>query len=280
MSFKEQFPDYKSFDESKYYYSHIPAGLISALKGFILRFAENSTTLKSLCHDLATRIPCEPTQNWGWDWLLADFNYLVEQLSQKSFHKFMDFIYSFAREHWNETDFLDELNELFEEYDFGYRLKVDSSPWGDEIYWDLFEEPEKEAETIVSTKEEVKDICAQAKEHLEQAKDQLQKTDNPRAWKDALRDCLSAMEALVNQLGNDTKIERSTKRLREDGRWGPDIIVKEGLSIWNRMHDLYPDIRHGNPKASTLSREEALFWIDRLMAFVSYLARRKKNIFG
>ena len=88
------------------------------------------------------------------------------------------------------------------------------------------------------------------------------------------------MEALVNQLGGDPDISKSTRALRQDGRWGNDNIVKEGLSIWNRVHNIYPDVRHGNHNATEISREEALFWIERLTAYVNYMARRKRTIFG
>lgn len=276
MPFKSEFPDFKRYSSSQFYYSEIPPGFISAFKGLILRVVKTPKKLKDVCNDIATLVPCEPTQNWGWDWLVNDLDTLINQLYQKRFHKFMDFIFDFSAKYFFEEDYLEDLNDLFDEYDIGYRLKSDTV----NLYWELIKEPEVEDIPIQIAKQEIKDICIQAKEHLDQAREQLLKTDNPRAWKDALRDCLSAMEALANQLGNNDKIDQSTKVLRADGRWGPAIIVKDGLSIWNRMHDLYPDIRHGNPNISKISRDEALYWIDRLMAYISYLARRKKNIFG
>ncbi len=190
----------------------------------------------------------------------------------------MDFMSDFVKK-YQDSYILEDLNDIFEEYDFGYRLRTNEA--GAFVpYWELLEEPERVEEAITTTQEEVKDICDQAFEHLEQAKDQLQKTDSLRAMKDALRDCLSAMEALINQMGGISDIKKSTKTLRDDGRWGNDIIVKEGLSIWNRMHDLYPDIRHGHHSPSVISREEALYWIDRIMAFVSYMSRKKRVVSG
>lgn len=280
MSFRDDFPDYEKYQNGEFYYNEVPAGIVSALKGLILRIAEDPQQLKSICNDVASRIPCEPTQNWGWDWLVSDLDQLLDRLSQKKMHKLMDFVYDLVKHH-DSRSLLEELNEMFDEYDFGYRLThYQSSPMGVALYWELYQKPDTSDEIISRAQNDVKDICTQAKEHLEQARYQIQNTDNPRARKDALRDCLSAMEAMVNQMGGNSDISKSIKTLREDGRWGSDLIIKDGLGIWNRLHDLYPDIRHGNHNISDISKEEALYWIERLMVYVSYIARRKKAIFS
>jgi hypothetical protein len=278
MSFKDDFPDYTRCDESKYYYSRVPPGLNSALQGLIIRNCKDTEALKVVCADLAARIPAEPASNWGWDWLVNDLRDYVRLISQKKFHKYMDFIMDFAEAHCREDrELVEDLNEAFRENELGYSLVLEEEGEGC-LYWSLYEKPDVGDDSIEEASIHVRDISEQAHDHLTQARDQLLKTDNPRAWKDALRDCLSAMEALVCQLGNDSDMKQSTHKLRADTRWGPETIIKDGLSIWNRMHDLYPDIRHGNSEKSELSREEAVYWIDRLMAFVSYLAKRRKEV--
>ena len=276
QSFKDNYPDYESYADGDLYYTKTPPGLVSALKGLIHRVVPGTSHLKAVCNDIAGRIPFEPTQNWGRDFLINDLDSLLDNLAKKRLHKVMDFIHDFAVEHSSDNDFMEDLNDLFGQTDFGYRLRFSKDPF-DSLNWDLVEVPQIDDKTITAAVAEVADICQQASDHLRQAREQLQKTDNPRAWKDALRDCLSAMEALVNQLGGSSEIEKSTKVLRESGKWGPDIVVKDGLGIWNRMHDLYPDIRHGNHSVSPLAREEAIYWIDRLMAFVGYVARWRKS---
>jgi hypothetical protein len=278
MSFKDDFPDHTRYNESKYYYSRVPPGLNSALQGLIIRNCRDIEALKAVCADLAARIPTEPTSNWGWEWLVNDLRDYVRLLSQK-FHKYMDFILDFADAHYFEDrELVEDLNDAFRDSDFGYSLVLEKEKGESYLYWSLYEEPDVGDDSIEEASIHVKDVSEQAYDHLNQARDQLLKTDNPRAWKDALRDCLSAMEALVNTLGNDPDIKQSTSKLRADTRWGPDVIIKDGLSMWNKMHDLYPDIRHGSSEKTALSREEAVYWIDRLMAFVSYLAKRQKEI--
>jgi len=277
VKFIEQYPDYETYTDNDLYYTTVPAGLLSALKGLLSRYADGNSQLKQICDNIAGRIPCEPTPNWGWDFLVRDLSDLLNALAEKKLHKLMDFLCDIASEHRHNRDFINELNEAFQESCFGYRLIYEQGPYGN-LSWELVETPEIADRSICETTPEVADICAQATDHLLQAKEQLQKTNNTRAWKDAMRDCLSAMEALVNQFGGDKDIDISTKALRASCAWGPESIVKDGLSIWHRMHDLYPDIRHGNHRISEISREEAIYWIDRIMAFVGYLARHKKVV--
>ena len=126
--------------------------------------------------------------------------------------------------------------------------------------------------------EEVKDICSQTLEHLEQAKQHLLTTENNRDRKDAVRDCMSAMESMLKKITGEKDIKSSIKRMRNDRCWGPDIIVKDGLSIWNRLHDMYPDVRHGNPQESEISDEEALYWIERISCYIRYISKKYKNL--
>ena len=88
---------------------------------------------------------------------------------------------------------------------------------------------------------------------------------------------MSAMESMMKSLTNKSDIKDATLDLRSTGAWGPQEIVKEGLSTWNRLHDLYPDIRHGQAAATFASEEEAIYWTDRITSFMRYMARRRKT---
>jgi hypothetical protein len=276
MSFREDFPYYEAFQDGKYIYTKMPSGVVSALKGLILRFAETSKDLKKICNDIAICIPHEPTTNWGQDFLINDLGDLLDALSTKKIYKFMDYLISFVQTQ-NSFELVEDLNNLFEENSFGYRIVYDKEGWFD-CYWQIYKEPERIIEPITVAIKETEDICAQAKSHLEQAKEQLRKTDNPRAMKDALRDCLSAMEALVKKLSGSDDFDNAINLLKSDDRWSPKNIIRDDSRIWNKIHSLYPDIRHGTAEPSNISKEEAYYWIDRLIAFVVYLARKNKEI--
>jgi hypothetical protein len=86
------------------------------------------------------------------------------------------------------------------------------------------------------------------------------------------------MESVLKAATATKDIKDSTTALRADPRWGIDAIVKDGLSIWSRIHELYPDVRHGQASGSDLSYHECLYWVDRITSFVRYIARRADEI--
>jgi len=119
----------------------------------------------------------------------------------------------------------------------------------------------------------------QAFEHFNQALEHLRSPGSIRARKDGLRDCLSAMESLLKAATGTNDIKDATNALRKDPRWGNSTIVKDGLTLWNRIHELYPDVRHGQATSSDLGEQECMYWVDRISAFVRYIARTADEVF-
>jgi len=274
MSFRKTFQDYETYDESEYYFSSIPAGLCSALEGFIIKYCDGANQLKSACHMLASHIPCELTNNWGWSFLVEDLSGLLHRIGNGKFYKLMDFLGDFANKYLDDHG-IEELNDLLKEYEVGYRLYKDQFQGS---IWELATNVSQRTASVEAAKEELRDSFELAFDHLGQAIEHLKKADTDRSRKDAVRDCMSAMESMLKSLSNQADIKDAITKLREEGRWGPQEIVKDGLSIWNRLHDLYPDIRHGQSAATSISEEEALYWTDRITAFMRYMARRKKTL--
>jgi len=274
MGFKQDHPDYQSYENSDYFFNTIPDKFCSALEGYIARYCKTAQQLKNIINDIASRIPMELTQNWGWDFLINDLTYYVQELCKSKFHKLMDFLADFYERFHDEIE-LDDFNEFLEDLKIGYRLEYDS--WSG-FSWRLRKDVSSRIEHIEKTTEAVKDICTQTLEHLEQAKEHLLSTENNRDRKDAIRDCMSAMESMLKKITGENDIKSAVKHMRDDKFWGPDIIVKDGLSIWNRLHDMYPDVRHGNPQESEISDEEALYWIERIGCYIRYLSKKYKNI--
>lgn len=135
------------------------------------------------------------------------------------------------------------------------------------------------AETVITTLETIPiSQFAQAIEHYGQAKRQLVDTTDERRRKDAVRDCASAMESIIKILGKDDDIKIASKNLRASKQWGIDDIVKDGDSIFNNLHRLYPDLRHGAQQTSSMSLNEAKYWIDRISAYISYVVRVNEDI--
>jgi hypothetical protein len=122
----------------------------------------------------------------------------------------------------------------------------------------------------------VPNIYQQTQSHLIQARQHIASINDERSRKDAVRDCLSAMEALVKQISGINDVRDAIEHIKK-GDYGPKPILRDGRSLWDRVHELYPDVRHGAGETSNITEAEALYWIERILAFVNYLARVGKN---
>jgi hypothetical protein len=201
-------------------------------------------------------------------------------LCEKKFDKFMDAtlkaaerLYK-ARAAASRAEFLCDVNEVFADSNFGYSMREATKPG--KLSWTLRSQNPGSDGSLAAATEAVKDISEEAVEHLQQAKSHLLTPDKQRSRKDAVRDAMSAMETLLKKLSSEKDIAAATKTLRSQGAWGIDDLVKDGLSIWNHLHRLHPDVRHGQADATDIDLEEAVFWIDRMTAFICYMVAKKK----
>ncbi|WP_286934695.1 MULTISPECIES: hypothetical protein [Aminobacterium] len=279
MDFISQHPNYKGYSSSDFYVSELPPNMGSALQGYILTQSKrNEKLLKMAINEIASFTLDDLTTNWGWDFLCDELPCRTNKLCNLPLHKVMDFFTSICSS--QELNFsIDSLNALFDELKFGYTLTLEgSSFYSKNFIWEIREEVSSNTESIETVLPLVKDICSQTLDHLKQAQEHLLNKGSSRDDKDAIRDCLSAMETLLKKLANKNNIGDATKKMLSEGIWGQGKIVNDGLSIWELMHKTYPDVRHGNPKESTITDEEALYWIERIMCFVKYISRmHRKN---
>jgi hypothetical protein len=86
------------------------------------------------------------------------------------------------------------------------------------------------------------------------------------------------MESVLKTATGTKDIKDATNALKADARWGNGAIVKDGLTIWNRIHELYPDVRHGQAISSDLGERECMYWVDRITTFVRYVARTADDV--
>lgn len=129
---------------------------------------------------------------------------------------------------------------------------------------------------------EVQDISQQAFEEFRRAiksfRDAGENRSDERARKDAVRSVASAMEAVIKVLGGTDDIKTSSRALRDSSLWGADETVKEGDAIFNTLHRLYSDLRHGSRETSVLSFEDAVYWVGRMTNYISYMRSRKSSM--
>ncbi|MDE2060370.1 MAG: hypothetical protein KGL31_00340 [candidate division NC10 bacterium] len=141
MSFREDFPDYETYQDDSLYYTKVSPAVVAPLKDLILRIAGSAQHLKAICNDVASRVPCEPTRNVGWDWLVNDLDSMLEQVIRKKLYKFVDVICDLAGDHGN-AEFAGELNHLFEACDFGYRMISADNGFGESYCRTVHKVPE------------------------------------------------------------------------------------------------------------------------------------------
>lgn len=229
---------------------------------------DTDSYLRSLCDTVSSYTNQDKTTNWGWDYIIKDFEDQIFVFKTRPFYKFMDAMSEIAINFFDGT-IIEDLNDTFEENNFGYRLVNDEDkPW-------VCINPKVgmvvEIDKVIETTEE---LCKQAAEHIKQAREQITKVDNPRARKDAIRDCLSAMEALLKKLTDTKDIVCATEAMRQDeNKWGPKIIVGDANKLWNTFHRQYRDIRHGDEEISNITVEQSMYFVDRILAFINYVAR-------
>lgn len=230
-------------------------------------------SLKSLCDIVSEFNNTEKTKNWGWDYLINDFEEEFLNFYTKPFYKFMDAISKIALDFFRGS-IIDSLNEAFKENSFGYRIQLDrDKPW---ICINPGHGMVIEIEDVVQSVEE---LCKQASDHIRQAREQLSKSVNSRARKDGIRDCLSAMEALVKKVTNTSDIDKAIEEMRKNEvLWGPKIITTDGVKLWNLFHREYRDIRHGDDDISEITIEQSIYFVERILAYVNYISKITKNI--
>lgn len=276
MSFKKDMPNFSSLiDTEEFYFKSIPSSFWDGLEGMIRFCSENAEALKANLNAFSEIIPCESTHNWGWDFLVQDIPYYIKMIREKVKKGKIDILMDcLAMLVVGNSDYIDKLNDFLQDEKIGYHcestFRVFSGKY--EITWYLNEQP-KTLTTLQITQEIVKSDFQQAYEEYGRAVDTLKDAANERARKDAVRSCINAMESIVKICGDDDDIKNATSKLKTSKKWGKDYFIKQGLSIFNKIHELYPDLRHGSTETSEMPLEEAEYWINAISAFINYMVK-------
>lgn len=268
MKFIELHKDFKSYSSDKYHTDNIPRDFVNAFKGYIIGQIENPGEFRHIIGIIAKHVPCDPGTNWNFPWIKEDLDDVIWALHRKNrFPKFMDCIGEIASTYFSDS--IDEINEILEDSLIGYILRLDD--W-DGVVWEIREDIENRTETVTEALEELPFTYENAAQHLEQAKEQLSRIENPRARKDALRDCVSALESHLKYLSGKDDFRAAVTELVGQNI-GNKKIIRDALTIWNYVHEDVPDIRHGHTENFAMPTEEVLYYIDRTMSLIKYLSR-------
>ena len=283
--FAQQFKDYAQYSDGDCYRKSVPANLSSSLAELLVAAcgpdgeSSTATTMGKVANDLLAMAGKKPTTNWDTGSLKAEIRSAYQILEESRFDKFMDATLNAVQRLYNarasaQARLLDKINDTLLSANMGYTVRtVDGA---DRLAWEARAEAAAGVASLNATAAAVADVSKEALDHLEQAKSHLLNPASSRSRKDAVRDAMSAMEAMVKKLAGESDYDDACTRLRNEKVWGSDQIVKESQSLWGFLHKHHPDIRHGQPTGTDITLEEAIFWIDRITAYVRYMASRRR----
>lgn len=287
MGFKDDIPEFQSIPDGDYYMHSVPDEVWSQMNGLIRKASANKENLKAIINNIAEITGGRMTNHWGWDFLENEIPNCVAGIQRKvngkramHFEAFMDCL---ALLHDIGDLTVDDVNSFLEDNGIGYQCDIGLNH---KLTWSPIGNISTVGD-IVETQTQIKSLSYQAYGRFESALRQFEDINrDERARKDALRSCVDAMEALIKELGRATEIGEATKHLKDEKDsnknpvWGHVQIVKDGNNLFNLLHELYPDLRHGTQDIATteMTMEEAEYFVGRITVFMKYMAARAKKL--
>lgn len=283
--FAQQFKDYEQYDDGDWYRKSVPANLSGALAELLVSACgpdgahSTATTMSKVANDLLAMAAKKPTTNWDTGSLKAEIHSAFHILEELRFDKFMDATLNAVQRLYKahpsaQTTLLDRMNDTLLSANMGYTVRmVDGT---DRLAWEAHAEAAAGVASLNATAGAVADVCKEASEHLEQARTHLLNPASSRSRKDAVRDAMSAMEAMIKKLARENDYDDACKKLRDEKVWGLDLIIKDAQSVWGYLHKHHPDVRHGQHTGTDITLEEAIYWIERITTFVRYMTSRRR----
>ncbi|MGN7312675.1 hypothetical protein ACTHQ4_16415 [Alkalicoccobacillus gibsonii] len=200
----------------------------------------------------------------GWN-IVNELESQIRSLDKFELYVVMDTIKELTE---NFLDYEEDTNELLRNHEIGFILKYELR----NLKWFAREEVENFADSLTSAIESLPPETKTVLKDLSQAKEYLKNHDDLRYRKDTLAKAISGLEAYASQLSGKKNIRDACSVLKQDDRF-QSHIVNDIVSIWGTINQAYPDVRHGSHKEYDLTFEDTVYWIDRIMAQISYLNR-------
>lgn len=286
--FKEIYLNYESFSNDDFNMNKIEKSLLRNMSSIIIEGLRNKASkeylisrkridfdgcMVKICNIVTEFTLEEETKHWGGDYIINDFKNKMLFFYTKPFYRFMDCINKIAIG-WFKGEITNELNMVFEEHKFGYRLNNDvDNPW---MCINPSYNTSIDLQEVITT---VEDLCQQTAEHIRQYKEQISKQNNLRARKDAIRDCLSAMESLMKKVTNSHSVSNANNYLVQNNNiWVNKMIVTDRHKMWKHLQDTYPDVRHGDEDITDMSEEEAFYYAEIILIYVNYITLMSKKL--
>lgn len=279
--FKDLFEHYEAYSNKDYLMNKVSARLLSQVSNVFVKGVRNKVqnyagegvldlekSLKELCNIVCAYTDLEETSSWGEYFIIEDYEEAFQRFALRPFPKFMDAVSEITLK-FLDGKIIKDLNKALADNNFGYRIRDDVNlPWisiNSKVQKD--QEIHRAAETAAGAGKHTTAYIRRIKEHLAP-------TTGDQASQ-AVKDCLSAMEAFVLKVTKAKDLQGALEIMRADHRiWGPETITGDGMKLWTLFQQEQNDNDSaGNAANGGITFDQAVYYIDRVLAYVNYLAR-------
>lgn len=272
MSIENDIPNFnKTMLDNSLSYSVVDE-LLESLEGISLRCADDSADkIKNIVNGFASIIPCGQTTNWGYDFILSDLRQMKlaikTRIREKDKYNILFDCLALLVERFGFP--LSELNQILKENNIN---DLSLKKTGQNYKWILGNE-KTDLPITQEAKNRTKSTSRQAHEEISNVIQNINSMHDDRLRKENVRRALNAMEAVVKEYGNSNNINQAINKIKESKQYGPDYIVKEGISIFHNIQEYFPDLRHGtlDSERKEMSQAEAVYWINKICTYIVYI---------
>jgi len=276
--FRDIFENYELYSDRDFLMTNVTPRLLSEVSKVLLSGLRKKASiskiknkfeldnlLKNLCDIICEYTNREKTSNWGWYFLIEDYEAAFQGFLFEPLDKFMDAVGTIAVEFLNGS-VIDDLNTVFSENNFGYRIRNNpKSPW-------VTVKPIDESFKGTHGELNLKNLCRQTEKYIYNQKIKLFKTEQNKERKDIIIDILDVYQKLLLKITNTEDLNNAIQFLKtENGVWGPQNIIDDGTTELFKLTNNFQF-------TDEMNEEQFVYYVDRMLIFVNYINRIVEKI--
>jgi len=218
--FVDIFTNYESYSNKGYLMNRLSARMLGQVSNLFIKGLKNKVqnyngtgtldldkSFQVMCNIVCEYTEMKKSTNWEWYFITEDYQKAFQRFLLKPFYSFMDAASHITLE-LLDGEIVKELNSIFLENSFGYRIQNDAyRPW---ISINSDVNLQKEKNNIVEEIEKIKEN-------------------------------LAGMEELIIKVTNTDDFNDAVEKMQENRDiWGPELITEEGIRLRNLLDTVCP----------------------------------------